>query len=69
MDSHTHTLVADVVALAEVVCAARAGEGYRPKDRRDPDLVYVLWKVGDALGGLGDVMMTTSTISTLSIVL
>ena len=54
MDPHAHTLVPDVVALAEVVGAAGAGEGYRPQDRRDPDLVYVPGEVGDARGGLGD---------------
>jgi len=31
MDSHAHALVPDVVALAEVVGAACAGEGYGPR--------------------------------------
>src|SRR5829696_4919327 len=54
MDPHAHPLVAYVVALAEVVGAAGTGEGYRPQDRRDPDLVYVAGQVGDACGSLGD---------------
>src|SRR5215204_2512619 len=54
MDSHAHSLVPDVVALAEVVGAACAGEGYGPQDRRDPDLVYVPGEVRDTLWGLGD---------------
>src|SRR5215208_5295150 len=54
VDSHAHALVPDVVALAEVVGAACAGEGYRPQDRRDPYLVYVPGEVRDTLWGLGD---------------
>src|SRR5215218_2018788 len=54
MDPHAHALVAYVVALAEVVGAAGAGEGYRAQDSRDPDLVYVPGEVGNARGSLGD---------------
>src|SRR5918994_3709202 len=49
MDTHAHALVPDVVTLAQVVGAAGAGEGYRPKDSRDSDLVCVSEEVGDAL--------------------
>src|SRR4028118_345 len=52
--AHPHPLVADVVALAEVVRPARAREGDRPEHGRGPERREGLGQVGDAGGRLRD---------------
>src|SRR5215218_9512768 len=51
---HAQTLVADVVALHEVVAATGSGEDYPTEYRRSPDLSEISGQVRRALWGLGD---------------
>src|SRR5215217_7542744 len=51
---HPQPLVADVVALHEVVATTGPGEDYRPEYRRGPDLLEIAGQVRHALWGLRD---------------
>src|SRR5215203_2011838 len=51
---HPQPLVADVVALNEVVATTGPGEDYRPEYRRGPDLSEIPRQVRRALWGLRD---------------